>query len=197
MPEVPQPFSVGVYCGASFGADPGYTALAANLGTEIARRGMRLVYGGGAVGLMGVVARAAFSGGGSVLGVIPRFLAEREVLLKDIAPVIVETMHERKALMYHEADAFAVLPGGVGTLEEAIEVISWARLDLHRKPIIFVDPDGFWSPLLDLLTHVVEQGFAAPDLSLLWESAPSAAAALDWIETHAPARHGPTSGAVI
>ncbi len=191
------PFSICVYCGASFGAEPAYTALAASLGTEIARRGMRLVYGGGAVGLMGVVARATQAEGGPVLGVIPRFLAEREILLKDIAPVIVETMHERKALMYHEADAFAVLPGGVGTLEEAIEVISWARLDLHAKPIIFIDPDGFWAPLLDLLTHFVEQGFAAPDLSLLWESAPNAAAALDWIEIHTATRGEGTDGSVI
>lgn len=197
MPEVTPPFSVCVYCGASFGAEPAYTALAASLGTELARRNMRLVYGGGAVGLMGVVARAAFAGGGSVFGVIPRFLAEREILLKEVAPVIVETMHERKALMYHEADAFAVLPGGVGTLEEAIEVISWARLELHAKPIIFIDPDGFWAPLLDLLTHVVEQGFAAPDLSLLWESAPNAVAALDWLELHASSRHGGASGVVI
>lgn len=184
--------SICVYCGSAFGNDSGFRELAHQLGTLIGQRGMRLVYGGGAVGLMGVTARAAKDNtpenGPKILGVIPRFLADREVAFDDIDPVLVDNMHERKAIMYHESDAFVVLPGGIGTLEEAIEVLSWARLELHQKPVIFIDHLGFWKPMIDLLHHVIEAGFAPPHLENLWTEKPDARSALDWIEAHLAAQ---------
>lgn len=152
--------SICVYCGSAHGASPAYGAAAEQLGQAIAQASARLVYGGGDVGLMGATARAARDAGGQVLGVIPEFLLEKEGLLGDIDNRIVKTMHERKMLMFEEADAFAVLPGGIGTLEEVIETLSWMRLQLHAKPVFLIDIDGFWRPLLDLLDHIVATGFA-------------------------------------
>jgi len=157
--------SVCVFCGSSFGREPAYRALAAETGRAIAGAGLRLVYGGGAVGLMGETARAAHEAGGQVLGIIPRFLLGREMLYDAVPHEIVETMHERKARMYAEADAFIVLPGGIGTLEEAIEVLSWARLGLHGKPMAFLAGDGYWDGLVGLFEHIVQQEFAPASLA--------------------------------
>lgn len=148
--------SVCVYCGSSNTTKAAYLDLATRLGAELAARGMRLVYGGGAVGLMGRVAKATHEGGGEVLGIMPRFLERREITYQDVPHRMVDTMHERKHIMFEESDAFVVLPGGIGTLEEAVEMLSWKRLDLHKKPIVFLSEDGFWTPFFTLMQHTVD-----------------------------------------
>lgn len=156
--------SVCVYCGSSFGSDPAHEAAATRLGQLIAEAGLRLVYGGGSVGLMGTVARAALESGGQVTGIIPHFLEEREVMLDTLEDlVITRDMHERKHLMFQKSDAFIALPGGIGTLEEAVEMMTWAQLGQHRKPVVLANINGFWSPLLELLDHMRAQGYIRPD----------------------------------
>ena len=154
--------SICVFCGASSGHDPRYAAAAALTGATLARRGIRLVYGGGRVGLMGAVADAALAAGGEVVGVIPRGLVDRELAhpgLTDLS--VVETLHERKAEMARLADAFIALPGGLGTLEELAEVLSWAQLDLHAKPIGLFDVGDYFGALGAFLDHAVAEGFVA------------------------------------
>lgn len=152
--------SICVYCGSSFGTDPAYEAAATRLGQVIAGAGLRLVYGGGNVGLMGTVARAALAEGGKVTGIIPTFLERREEMLDSLDELVVtHTMHERKHLMFEKSDAFVALPGGIGTLEEVVEMMTWAQLGRHAKPVCLADVNGFWSPLLDLLDHMRAQGF--------------------------------------
>lgn len=149
--------SVCVYCASSNAADPEFIAAASDLGRLLADSGTRMVYGGGAVGLMGACARGAHEAGGKVLGIMPRFLQANERLYDAVETVVVDTMHQRKQIMFEAADAFAILPGGVGTLEEVVELMSWRRLDLHHKPIVFYSPKGFWQPLFDLIAHTVRQ----------------------------------------
>ncbi len=156
--------SLCVYCGSRQGADPAFKEAAEWIGKEAARRGCRIVYGGGKLGLMGATAGAARDAGGAVFGVIPDFLVELEGILDGVDHKVVSTMHERKMLMFEESDAILTLPGGIGTLEELIEVLSWARLSLHRKPIIVLNIKDFWSPLKGLLEHVIEEGFADKEL---------------------------------
>jgi uncharacterized protein (TIGR00730 family) len=157
----PTPSSLCVFCGARFGTDPGSRDVATQLGQMLAHKGIAMVYGGGGVGLMGLVANAALKAGGRVVGVIPRFLLQREAGHPALTEtVVVETMHERKLQMFERADAFVVLPGGIGTLEELFEVLSWRTLGLHTKPIVIVDQGGYWQPLAALLRGVVEGGFA-------------------------------------
>jgi uncharacterized protein (TIGR00730 family) len=151
--------SICVYCGASNEVSPAYIGLAEKLGRALARRDIRLIYGGGGVGLMGAVARAAHETAGEVLGIMPRFLLERERIFTDVDHRIVDDMHTRKMMMFEEAEAFIVLPGGIGTLEEAVEILSWARLGLHAKPMAFLDEDGFWSPFFELMDHIIKGGF--------------------------------------
>jgi uncharacterized protein (TIGR00730 family) len=155
---VAQLASVCVYCGSSNAADPEYFALARRFGAACAQHGVRLIYGGGDVGLMGATARAAHDAGGKVFGVMPRFLTEIEQPNPDIETVLVDTMHERKQRMFEEADAFAVLPGGIGTLEEVVEMLSWRRLSLHQKPTVFLHI-GFWAPLFALFEATVKHRF--------------------------------------
>jgi hypothetical protein len=138
--------------------DPVFLTGAEQLGVELARAGVRLVYGGGGVGLMGACARAAHAAGGRVLGVMPTFLQSTEMALDAVETVFVASMHERKAIMFEQSDAFAVLPGGVGTLEEVVELLSWRRLGLHAKPVVFLNPGGYWTPLFELFAHTVDQG---------------------------------------
>lgn len=170
--------AVGLFCGSQTGRAPRYAALAAAFGAEVARSGLTLVYGGGGVGLMGKAARAAHAEGGRVLGVIPEFLTWLEAPFTQGELVIVQTMHERKAQMEAAADGFVVMPGGIGTLEETVEILSWARLGLHRKPCLFLDDDGYWDPLFALVDHQVEQGFTAPELRALMLRASEPRAAL-------------------
>jgi uncharacterized protein (TIGR00730 family) len=154
---------VCVFCGASAGNDPAYAALARSVGAGLARRGIGLVYGGGRVGLMGVVADAALAAGGEVIGVIPQSLVDRELAHPGATEMrIVTTLHERKAVMAELSDAFVALPGGLGTLEELAEVVSWAQLGLHAKPIGLLGVRDYWDDLLRWLDGAVAAGFVPP-----------------------------------
>lgn len=155
--------SVCVYCGSSNDVEPGYILLAKELGRKLAENGIRMVYGGGGVGLMGACAAAANDAGGDVLGIIPRFLLQKERIFEAVEHRIVEDMHTRKQMMFDESDAFIVLPGGIGTLEEAVEILSWARLSLHAKPMAFLDEDGFWDPFFELMDHIIDGKFTPED----------------------------------
>jgi len=158
--------SVCVYCGSRFGANPAYTEAAEALGQALADHDWRLVYGAGDVGLMGAVARATQAAGGETFGVIPTHLFDREVGKRDLNSfVITETMHERKKVMYMNADAIVVLPGGAGSMDEFFEVLTWRQLGLHDKPIFLLNVAGYWDKLLELNAHIVAEGFA--DQSLL------------------------------
>lgn len=157
--------SVCVYCGSRFGTDPAYRNAATDLGSALAANGWRLVYGAGDVGLMGTVAVAAQIDGAQTFGVIPEHLMKWEVGKRDLSQFIVtENMHERKKVMFMNSDAVVVLPGGAGSLDEFFEVLTWRQLELHARPIILVNTDGYWGPLVDLLHHVVDQGFAAASM---------------------------------
>ncbi|HEY9219702.1 MAG TPA: TIGR00730 family Rossman fold protein [Phenylobacterium sp.] len=162
--------SVCVYCSSSNAADPAFLAAAAELGRALAAAGLRLVYGGGGVGLMGACALAAHEAGGKVLGIIPQFLVDRERPLHAIETVVVESMHERKMQMFEAADAFVVLPGGIGTLEEVIELLSWRRLELHRKPIVFYNPGGFWDGLFGFFAESIAQNLTPPEFRQAWSA---------------------------
>ena len=152
--------SVCVYCGSSTGTDPRHLVTAAELGRLLARSGVQLVYGGASVGVMGVLADAVLAEGGRAIGVLPRGLFRREVAHPGLTELHeVESMHERKQLMFDLADAFVALPGGLGTLEELAEVTTWAQLGIHHKPIAVLDVAGFWRPLLDFLDSLVVEGF--------------------------------------
>ena len=151
--------SVCVFCGSAFGSDPAYKQAAHDLGQVLAGADMRLVYGGGGVGLMGEVARAVHESGGKVLGIMPKFLQNREVVIDEIDTRIVANMHERKMMMFEESDAFVVVPGGIGTLEEVVELMSWRRLDLHKKPVIFLNINNFWEPFFALIRHTMQEKF--------------------------------------
>ena len=153
--------SIAVFCGSRKGAAPGHAASAARFGELLAQQRIRLVYGAGNLGLMGVVANAVLDNGGEVTGVIPNFLSDLEVAHERLTELIlVDTMHERKGHMFGAADAFVILPGGLGTLEEAMEIITWKQLRQHDKPIVLVSLDGFWEPLERLIDSVIEGGFA-------------------------------------
>jgi hypothetical protein len=152
--------SICVYCGAQRGADPGYADAAARLGRALAARGIRLVYGGGSVGLMGIVADAVLAGGGRVTGVIPRWLASAEVAHRGLDDlVLVESMHERKRVMFDRSEAFIALPGGFGTLDELFEMVTWRQLGRHERPIVLANVRGFFDGLIAHVEHAVREGF--------------------------------------
>ncbi len=161
--------SICVYCGSANGNDPVFTEQAVALGRSMAEAGVRLIYGGGSIGLMGATARAVLEAGGEVTGIIPDFLKQRESLLKDVQEtIIVPDMHTRKRLMFEHADAFVALPGGIGTLEELVEQLTWAQLGRHKKPILILDTQGFWRPLLSLFAHMNLAGFIRPGLNITY-----------------------------
>jgi uncharacterized protein (TIGR00730 family) len=160
--------SVCLFCGASDAADPTYLTAATRFGAAAAAERVRLVYGGGGVGLMGAAARAAHSAGGQVLGVMPAFLRRREMLFDDVETLIVPNMHERKRIMFEQSDAFAVFPGGIGTLEEVVELISWRRLELHHKPIVFLNQNGFWDRFFEFVDHTVAERVSPDWLASTW-----------------------------
>ena len=152
-----------VYCGSSSAVAAPFRQAASELGARLAEVGIELVFGGGRVGLMGLLADAVLAKGGRVTGIIPGRLRDAELAHQGVSKlVIVDSMHERKRLMTERADAFAVLPGGIGTLDETFEILSWKQLGLHDKPIFLVDTDGYWATLRALLDHIVERGFASP-----------------------------------
>jgi uncharacterized protein (TIGR00730 family) len=178
---------VCVYAGSAPGANPAYAEVSRTIIGELVRRGAGVVYGGGSLGLMGVLADAAVEAGGEVIGVIPRFLDEREVGHHGVTDLrVVETMHERKMLMADLADAFLVLPGGVGTLEEVVEMLSWSQLGLHRKPIGLLDVEGFWAPLVDLLDHMTAEKFVGLDHRRLLLASSDPLGLLDAMEAWEP-----------
>ena len=175
------PFSVCVFCGSRKGNNPAYMHAATALGQALADNNWRLVYGAGSIGLMGAVARAAQTHGGTTLGVIPTHLMQYEVAKTDLTHFIgTETMHERKKVMFMNCDAVAVLPGGAGSLEEFFEVLTWRQLGLHQKPIYLLDIDGYWAPLSALITHIVAQGFADQSIVDFFQSIET----VELLETH-------------
>jgi uncharacterized protein (TIGR00730 family) len=159
--------SICVYCGSGPGTDPAYVEAASALGKIMAQNAIRLVYGGGSVGLMGAIADAVIDNGGKITGVIPEFLVNREhLLLRAQERIVTPDMHERKRIMFERADAFVALPGGVGTLEELVEQITWAQLGQHKKPILLANIKNFWDPLCVLLDHMRQIEFIRPGLSV-------------------------------
>jgi uncharacterized protein (TIGR00730 family) len=165
MPRAMTITSICLFCGSRPGRDSAHSATAEAFGTLLAKRGVRLVYGGGAVGLMGIAARAAKAAGGEVVGVIPQCLMRDEIAQTGLDTLhVVDTLHTRKMLMHDLSDAFVALPGSIGTLDELFEAITWRELGLHAKPIWLVGANGYWEPFMALLRHLDEQGFAPPDL---------------------------------
>ena len=175
--------SLCVYCGSSGAVDEGYRAAARDLGERLAAAGIELVFGGGHVGLMGMVADAVLAAGGRATGVIPERLRDAELAHAGLSELlVVPTMHDRKRVMAERADAFAVLPGGIGTLDETFEIVTWRHLGLHDKPIFVVDVAGYWRPLRDLLDHLVAQRFAAALVPRILEFVPGVAALMSALE---------------
>jgi uncharacterized protein (TIGR00730 family) len=159
--------TICVYCGSGPGTNPRFVEAAIGLGKALAENGIRLVYGGGSIGLMGAVATSVLDHGGTVTGIIPDFLTTRENALKRVQEMIVTPdMHERKRLMFERSDAFVALPGGIGTLEELVEQLTWQQLGRHAKPILLANIDGFWEPLLALLAHMRATQFIRPALAV-------------------------------
>jgi uncharacterized protein (TIGR00730 family) len=159
--------NICVYCGSNPGSSPAYARAAETLGRMMAQAGIGLVYGGGGLGLMGELARAVIAHGGRVTGIIPAFLSAREHMLREADElIVVEDMHQRKKLMFDRSDAFVALPGGIGTLEELVEQLTWAQLGQHAKPIVLANIDGFWTPFLALLKHMHTLGFIRPDMDV-------------------------------
>src|SRR6201994_784032 len=159
--------TVCVYCGSGPGTNPHFIEGAKALGKAFAENGVRLVYGGGSVGLMGAIAKSALDHGGAVTGIIPDFLRARENALTRVQEMIVTPdMHERKRLMFERSDAFVALPGGVGTLEELVEQLTWKQLGRHAKPVLLADIDNFWEPLFALLAHMRETEFIRPAMAV-------------------------------
>ncbi len=179
-----------VYCGSSGAVAAAYREAASELGARLAAAGIETVFGGGRVGLMGLVADAALGGGGRVTGIIPARLHDAELAHRGVSElVVVATMHDRKRQMAERADAFAVLPGGIGTLDEMFEMLSWKQLGLHDKPIFLVDIDGYWANLRALIDDIVGRGFARPETARLMRVVPSIAALMAAL-AEAPASPG-------
>jgi uncharacterized protein (TIGR00730 family) len=159
--------NICVYCGSGKGRNKAYEKAAVALGHSMAAAGIGLVYGGGGLGLMGEVARAVLAGGGRVTGIIPKFLSAKERMLTEVDELIqTEDMHERKRLMFERSDAFVALPGGIGTLEEVVEQLTWSQLGRHTKPIVLANIDGFWEPLLRLLSHMRAEAFIRQEMDV-------------------------------
>ncbi len=164
--------SVCVYCGSSSRVEEFHKQTAKEVGTALAAHKMRVIYGGGHVGLMGLLADSALAAGGEVVGIIPEHISSREIQHKNLTELlVVDSMHTRKSLMVEHADAFVILPGGFGTLDETFEILTWRQLGLHNKPIIIYNQNGFWNPLLALIDHVVATGFAPKDNQRLFRVA--------------------------
>ena len=178
----PQP-SICVYCGSRPGTRAAYLDDATAFGTALAEKGWRLVYGAGDVGLMGAVARAAQAAGGDTFGVIPTHLMRLEVGKRDLTRfVVTENMHERKKVMFMNSDAIVVLPGGAGSLDEFFEVLTWAQLGLHAKHIVLLNTEGYWTRLVDLIDHIIAEGFADASLRDLISVAETPQAAIDRLD---------------
>lgn len=170
MTTAPPIRSLCLFCGSRAGADPAHAATADALGRLLAGRGVTLVYGGGAIGLMGIAARACMAAGGRVIGVIPRFLMTEEIAQRGLDElIVVDTLHERKAQMHARSDAILALPGSIGTLDELMEALTWRELGLHDKPVWLLGANNYWRPLVELLRHIADEGFAPSNLFELVE----------------------------
>jgi hypothetical protein len=162
----PRP-TICVYCGSNTGKNQAYVAAARTLGRQMAEAGVGLVYGGGGLGLMGEIAKTVLAHNGHVTGIIPEFLSKKERMLRAADElIVVKDMHERKQLMFDRSDAFVAMPGGIGTLEELVEQLTWAQLGRHNKPIVLLNVEGFWAPLLALLQHMHAEQFIRPDMDV-------------------------------
>jgi len=197
-PPRPRPVrSICVYCGSSPGRSPAYAEAARSLGRLMAENDIGLVYGGGGLGLMGEVARAVLAGGGRVSGIIPEFLTEKEHMLREVTDlVVVADMHERKRLMFDRSDAFVALPGGIGTLEELVEQLTWAQLGRHSKPIVLFNAAGFWAPFVALLEHLRAEAFIRAGMEVRFSAADSAEAVLVAVHAGAPSARPAADGAL-
>ncbi len=175
--------SLCVFCGSRLGISKQYLNTTKNLGKLIAESNIRLVYGGGSIGLMGVIASAVLEAGGEVLGIIPQHLLEKEVgILEKGKLIITKNMHQRKTRMYQESNAFLILPGGVGTLDEFFEILTWSQLGLHHKNIILLNINSFWDPLLDLIDHQIKHGFIGQNTKELFSVAKSPNEVIDKVK---------------
>ncbi len=183
--------SLAVFCGSRLGTKPDYAAAGRALGAGLAQAGIRLVFGGGRIGIMGVVADAALAAGGKVLGVIPEFLTQWEVAHERVSEmVITDSMHTRKRRLYEESDAFLIMPGGLGTFDEAFEIITWRQLRLHDKPILLCNVAGSVGPLVATIDHAIEQGFADPACRQLFELIEGVPAVLRRLQTLSAGKGG-------
>jgi len=190
--------NICVYCGSGLGENQAYTAAARTLGAQLGANGIGLVYGGGSLGLMGEVARATLDSGGRVTGIIPAFLTEKEKMMRDVDELIVtDDMHERKRLMFERSDAFVALPGGVGTLEELVEQLTWVQLGRHAKPVVVANIEGFWNPFLSLLTHMKADAFIRPGLDLSFTVVDDAAKIVPAVLASLTKRAQPEDAAVL
>jgi uncharacterized protein (TIGR00730 family) len=184
--------SVAVFCGSRVGVNPAYAAAGRALGHGLGQAGIRLVYGGGRIGIMGIVADATLTAGGSVLGVIPEFLTKWEVAHTNVSEMVVtDSMHSRKRRLYEESDVFVIMPGGLGTYDEAFEVITWRQLRLHDKPILLCSIAGWVDPLVAAIDHAIQQGFADPASRALFEVIEGVPAVLDRLKTLQAGTGGP------
>jgi uncharacterized protein (TIGR00730 family) len=175
--------SICVFCGSSNGRDSAYVEAAVRLGHDMAKAGIRLVYGGGGIGLMGTVARSVLEHGGAVTGIIPEFLVRKEIMLEGVKDLhVVPDMHTRKRMMFEQADAFVALPGGIGTLEEVVEQMTWAQLGRHKKPIVLADIGGFWAPLIGLISHMHDEAFVRDGYAVKYQVADSAEAIVPLVQ---------------
>lgn len=182
--------NICVYCGSGNGRDPVYEAAATTLGKTMAAAGIGLVYGGGGLGLMGATAKSVLANGGHVTGIIPQFLSAKEHMLRDVQELIVtDDMHQRKKLMFERSDAFVALPGGIGTLEELVEQLTWAQLGQHKKPIVLANIDNFWKPLLSLLAHMRDEAFIRSGLEVRFVTVDRAEDIVPAIQASARALH--------
>jgi uncharacterized protein (TIGR00730 family) len=190
--------NVCVYCGSGPGANPAFMKAAADFGRTLAESNIGLVYGGGSIGLMGAVSKSVLDHGGKVTGIIPEFLQAREhPLVGQYELVVTQNMHERKQIMFDRADAFVALPGGVGTLEELVEQLTWAQLGQHRKPILLADIDGFWEPFLKLIDHMRDMAFIRAGLSVNLLTVKRIEDILPKLRAAMPADHLPASDKVV
>jgi uncharacterized protein (TIGR00730 family) len=184
--------SLAVFCGSRVGVDPIYAKSGRMLGQGLGQAGIRLVFGGGRIGIMGVVADAVLAAGGTVMGVIPEFLTQLEVAHERATQMVVtDTMHTRKRRLYEESDAFLIMPGGLGTFDEAFEIITWRQLRLHDKPILLCNIAGWAEPLIATIDHAIAQGFADPNSRKLFEVLDDVPAVLERLKTLRPGTGGP------
>lgn len=174
--------SICVYCGSRSGVRGDYAQLAEKVGAEIAARGLSMVYGAGSIGLMGIAAQAALDGGADVVGVIPGHLDAVEITANNLTELhVTKNMHDRKLMMFNRSDAFVILPGGLGSLDEMMEILTWAQLSVHDKPVVILNHQGYWDKVLDLFDHIVSEGFADAGIRSLFHIAATPDEVFDYL----------------